>query len=110
MSQVTLFQVEISKGYGLPEWREDLKNCLLNAGLKKKPTTFLFSDTQIVVEVSERSERALRKMRILVMNQSREMATDIMATSTTELTHSILFAPSSLGVDPFPQLPGARIR
>jgi len=64
VSQFTLFQVEISKGYGLTEWREDLKNCLLNAGLKKKPTTFLFSDTQIVVEVSERSERALRKTRV----------------------------------------------
>jgi len=50
VSQYTLFQVEISKGYGMTEWREDLKNCLLAAGIKKKPTTFLFSDTQIVNE------------------------------------------------------------
>ena len=42
-------------------------------------------------EVSERSERALMKTRILAMNPA-EMATDIMATSTTKLTlfHSIL--------------------
>jgi dynein heavy chain, axonemal len=43
-----VLQVEISKGYGVPEWREDLKRCLLNAGLKARPTTFLFSDVQIV--------------------------------------------------------------
>ena len=43
-----LFQVEIAKGYSAADWREDIKRCLLNAGLKEKPTTFLFSDVQIV--------------------------------------------------------------
>jgi len=37
-------------------------------------------------EVSERSERALRKTIIHTRDESREMATDIMATSTTKLT------------------------
>ena len=46
----SLFQVEISKGYGMTEWREDLRKCLLNAGVKDKQTTFLFSDVQIVME------------------------------------------------------------
>jgi len=45
-----LVQVEIAKGYGKAEWREDVKNCLLSAGVKNKQTTFLFSDTQIVME------------------------------------------------------------
>jgi dynein heavy chain len=50
VSGFTLFQVEIAKGYGQAEWREDVKNCLLAAGCKNKPTTFLFSDTQIIME------------------------------------------------------------
>jgi P-loop containing dynein motor region D4 len=29
------------------DWREDLKRVLLQAGVKEKPTTFLFSDIQV---------------------------------------------------------------
>ena len=43
-------QIEVSKGYGMPEWREDVKTTLLQAGLENKPITFLFVDTQIVDE------------------------------------------------------------
>ena len=44
------YQVEIAKGYGIPEWREDIKTCLLKAGIEEKPVTFLFSDVQIIDE------------------------------------------------------------
>jgi dynein heavy chain len=47
---VPCVQIEIAKGYGPNEWREDLKKVLLKAGLEGKETTFLFTDTQIVVE------------------------------------------------------------
>jgi dynein heavy chain len=46
-----IFQVEISKGYGVVEWRDDLKSCLLKAGLKDSPVVFLFSDVQVVNEI-----------------------------------------------------------
>jgi dynein heavy chain, axonemal len=42
-----LYQIEIAKGYGINEWRENIKECLLNAGVKNKPIVFLFSDTQV---------------------------------------------------------------
>ena len=28
------FQIELAKGYGVAEWREDIKKVMLNAGLK----------------------------------------------------------------------------
>jgi len=45
-----VYSVEIVKGYGRNEWREDLKKTLLGAGLEGEPVVFLFSDTQIVSE------------------------------------------------------------
>lgn len=42
--------VEIVKGYTMNDWREDIKKVLMQAGVKDKPTTFLFSDVQIINE------------------------------------------------------------
>lgn len=35
------FQIELSKNYGMTEWREDVKKILLKAGLHSLPITFL---------------------------------------------------------------------
>jgi dynein heavy chain len=45
-----LFQIEVVKGYGMTNWRDDAKRALLQAGAEQKPTSFLFVDTQIVNE------------------------------------------------------------
>jgi len=41
------FQIELSKNYGLIEWREDIKSIMLKAGLQNVQITFLFVDTQV---------------------------------------------------------------
>ncbi len=51
VSDYELFQIEISKGYGKNEWKDDLKSCLMRAGIDTKPIVFLFSDTQVCFRV-----------------------------------------------------------
>jgi dynein heavy chain len=50
ISSYQLYQIEIAKGYGMNEWRENLRECLLVAGVKNKSIVFLFNDTQIINE------------------------------------------------------------
>ncbi|KAL2609519.1 hypothetical protein R1flu_028092 [Riccia fluitans] len=50
LSEYQCFQIELTKGYGNFEFREDLKKIYKVAGIDGKPITFLFTDTQIVNE------------------------------------------------------------
>jgi dynein heavy chain len=50
MEEFDIFQIEITKSYGVTEWKEDLKKVLLSSGLEAKQTVFLFTDTQIFIE------------------------------------------------------------
>jgi dynein heavy chain len=50
MSEYEIFQIEVMKGYGMNEFKDDLKTCLMQCGNSLKATTFLFADTQIVNE------------------------------------------------------------
>lgn len=48
MAEFTCFQIELSKSYGPQEWREDIKQLMLKAGVYNLETVFLFSDTQVL--------------------------------------------------------------
>lgn len=50
MAKMQIFQPEISKSYGMNEWREDMKTLLRNVGMKGQKTVFLITDTQIKEE------------------------------------------------------------
>ncbi|KAI5612480.1 dynein heavy chain 12, axonemal isoform X1 [Silurus asotus] len=50
MAGMTFFQPEISKNYGMNEWRDDLKVLVKNAGVKGQKTVFLLTDAQIKEE------------------------------------------------------------
>ena len=44
------YQIEVVKGYNMKSWREDIKTVLMQAGVEKQETCFLFVDTQIINE------------------------------------------------------------
>lgn len=50
MADQLLLRIEVGKGYGFNEWREDMKNILRKAGTGSKPVVFLFSDSEIKME------------------------------------------------------------
>ncbi|XP_023571552.1 dynein heavy chain 12, axonemal isoform X1 [Octodon degus] len=50
MAKMQIFQPEISKSYGMNEWRDDMKGLLKNVGVRGQKTVFLITDTQIKEE------------------------------------------------------------
>ena len=50
MGEYELTQIEISKGYGAPEFQDDLKKVMISAGGEGKKSVFLLSDNQITNE------------------------------------------------------------
>ncbi|CAL1689869.1 unnamed protein product [Lasius platythorax] len=47
IQEYNCFQIEVSKTYTTHDWRDDIKNVMLKAGLWNQSIVFLFSDTQI---------------------------------------------------------------
>ena len=51
IAQYDMVQLEIIKGYGMKDWREDMVNNLFGAaGIDSQPHVFLLADTQIINE------------------------------------------------------------
>ena len=50
ISNYKIYQIEVVKGYNMTNWRDNMKTCLMQAGVEGKPTVFLFCDTQIINE------------------------------------------------------------
>ncbi|KAM9385712.1 LOW QUALITY PROTEIN: dynein axonemal heavy chain 3 [Pholidichthys leucotaenia] len=50
ISDYIFFQVERAKNYSMSDWRDDLKQIMLKAGIEGKSLVFLFSDSQIKIE------------------------------------------------------------
>ena len=42
ISNYKIFQIEVIKNYNMRTWREDVKKCLMMAGVDNKPVSFLF--------------------------------------------------------------------
>lgn len=47
MAEYSCFQIQLTKSYCQTDWKEDIKNMLLTAGLMRRETVFIFSDTQV---------------------------------------------------------------
>uniref|UniRef100_A0A8C3V3B4 Dynein axonemal heavy chain 3 n=1 Tax=Catharus ustulatus TaxID=91951 RepID=A0A8C3V3B4_CATUS len=47
MNSFELFQIEITKSYGINEWKDDIKQVMLKAGVGNNNLSFLFCDNQI---------------------------------------------------------------
>ncbi|GAX82307.1 hypothetical protein CEUSTIGMA_g9736.t1 [Chlamydomonas eustigma] len=50
MQEYDVFQIQISSGYTMTDWHDDLKAAIRHAGEKHKPCVFLFADSQILDE------------------------------------------------------------
>ena len=45
-----IFTIEITKSYGMFDWREDIKAMMTKAGVNNIPTVFMIDDSQLVKE------------------------------------------------------------
>ena len=50
IADMPCLSIEINRGYGIKEFREDIKKFMMKCGIDGKDTVFLFTDSQIIDE------------------------------------------------------------
>jgi dynein heavy chain len=50
LGEMHCVQIEITRGYGVNEFHENLRDMMVKAGVEGKQVVFLFTDTQIIIE------------------------------------------------------------
>lgn len=48
--EYTTFQINVTRSYRVPEFKEDLKTLYSQTGVEHKSTAFIFNDTQVTEE------------------------------------------------------------
>ncbi|KAF9816548.1 hypothetical protein SFRURICE_010707 [Spodoptera frugiperda] len=64
MAELTCIQIEITKAYGLSEWREDLRMTMMKAGAENRGIVFLFSDAQDLDKIYQAVRHAVMEMNL----------------------------------------------
>lgn len=72
MQDYACFQIELSSAYASSDWRDDIKNSMMKAGVQNQCIVFLFSDTQVNYEISISIVTRIYKISILFDLSSRE--------------------------------------
>lgn len=72
MQDYACFQIELSSAYASSDWRDDIKNSMMKAGVQNQCIVFLFSDTQVDYEISISIVSRIYKISILFDLSSRE--------------------------------------
>lgn len=72
MQDYACFQIELSSAYASSDWRDDIKNSMMKAGVQNQCIVFLFSDTQVNYEISISIVSRIYKISILFDLSSRE--------------------------------------
>lgn len=72
MQDYACFQIELSSAYASSDWRDDIKNSMMKAGVQNQCIVFLFSDTQVDYEISISIVTRIYKISILFDLSSRE--------------------------------------
>ncbi|MCQ2817916.1 MAG: hypothetical protein MJ252_11685, partial [archaeon] len=48
INEYDIYQIDVVKGYGMKDFSKNVKECLMNSGIRKVDQTFLMVDTQII--------------------------------------------------------------
>jgi dynein heavy chain, axonemal len=81
MAEYVCSTIEITRGYGVSEWKEDLRKLLMKAGVQGKDVVFVLSDTQIVKES--------------LLEDLNNVSLHCLAASDIHLSHNVTTSPCS---------------